>query len=440
MGLAGQMGWASRRSWRLGDAVQLGVVTFSHAVQHVYVAALALTYPYVVTEFGLSYGTLGILLGVAGVVGGLLQALAGLVRHVSARLLLVAQNLGLTVATVLAAVAPSFAVFSLARMVGAFSSWPQHPVGSAHLAERFPHRRGFVLSWHTAGGSIGTFVVPLVAGAVIAHFGWRWSLAGFAAAMLLGGALVGGGWREGRPAATETAAENAVGTATGTATETTGETAAGAMPDGAVAAAAETPSAATGVRLRALLRRRTVVAVLLASTVAAAGRGLGALTAYVPAYLHSALEFDPWTVSFVFAVLVFGSIIGPIAVGYVSDRLDRRRVLLTVYLIGAASLAAFVLVGAHLPAVVVVALLVGVFAYAESPLLQSLFSDAVRGADSRTAFGAYFAIAYGVGALWLTAIGAIIDAAGFQAAFLTMAASFIVAAAVIAAVRPGGTT
>lgn len=423
MGRPGQVGRASRTPWTVGEAVQLGVVTFSHAVQHVYVAALTLTYPYVVTEFGLSYGTLGILLGVAGMVGGLLQALAGLVRHISARVLLVAQNVGLTLATALAALAPSFAVFSLARMVGAFSSWPQHPVGSAHLAERFPHRRGFVLSWHTTGGSIGTFVVPLVAGGVIARFGWRWSLAGFAVAMLLGGALVGGGLREGRPATRDEQPATAADSGSG-------------PVDAEGAATPETSAREGDLRLRTLLRRRTVVAVLLASTVAAAGRGLGAITTYVPAYLHSALDFDPWTVSFVFAVLVFGSIIGPVAVGYASDWLDRRRVLLTVYLIGAASLAGFVLVGAQLLAVVVFALLVGIFAYAESPVLQSLFSDATRGANSRTAFGAYFAIAYGIGALWLTAHGAIIDAAGFPAAFGTMAASFVVAAGVIAAVRP----
>lgn len=417
MGSVGQAGRERQRSWHRADTVQLGVVTFSHAVQHVYVAALALAYPYVVSEFGLTYGTLGILLGAAGVVGGLLQALAGLVRRMSARALLVAQNIGLTLATVLAAIAPTFAVFSAARMVGAFSSWPQHPVGSAHLAERFPRRRGFALSWHTAGGSIGTFVVPLIAGGIIAHFGWRWMLAGFAGAMLLGGGLVAGGLR--RPSA---AADSASGSA-----------------DDPESATAETSSTGPSVRLRVLLRRRTVVAVLLASTVAAAGRGLGALTAYVPAYLQSALDFNAWTVSLVFALLVFGSIVGPVAVGYVSDRLDRRRVLITVYLIGAASLAGFVLVGAQLPAVIAFALLVGVFAYAESPLLQSLFSDAARGANPRAAFGAFFAIAYGVGALWLTGIGAIIDAAGFRVAFFTMAISFIAAAAIIAAVRPDRT-
>lgn len=416
------VGEVRRPAWRAGDTIQLGVVTFSHAVQHIYVAALALTYPYVVAEFGISYGTLGILLGVAGLVGGVLQAAAGMVRHVSARLLLVGQNVGLAVAALLAAIAPGFATFSAARMVGAFSHWPQHPVGSAYLTERYPGRRGLVLSWHTTGGSIGTFLVPLAAAGLITYFGWRSTLAVFAAAMLLGAGLVFSFLRTARASAAETYGTHQLAQ----------------TPD--QPAQAEQPGevrASPGIPLRSLLRRRTVVAVLVASTIAAAGRGLGALTTYVPAYLSSDLGLAPTPVSAVFAVLVLGSIIGPVLAGQLSDRLGRRRVLVTVYLVGAAALVGFVLIGSVLVALTIMALLVGVFAYAESPLLQSLFADAAEGAEQRAAFGVYFAIAYGVGSLWLTALGAIIDAAGFQAAFFTMAASFVAAALTVVGVRPG---
>ena len=42
--------------------VLIGVVSFSHAIQHVYVAVLPLTYPLAVVEFHASYTALGILL------------------------------------------------------------------------------------------------------------------------------------------------------------------------------------------------------------------------------------------------------------------------------------------------------------------------------------------------------------------------------------------
>ncbi|MBO0894462.1 MAG: hypothetical protein J2O39_08800, partial [Acidimicrobiales bacterium] len=67
-------------------------MTTSHAVQHVYVAGIALTYPFVVTQFHISYAALGVVLTVAGVVGGVLQGAAGLIRRASARALLAAQN------------------------------------------------------------------------------------------------------------------------------------------------------------------------------------------------------------------------------------------------------------------------------------------------------------------------------------------------------------
>ncbi|MGH3095010.1 MAG: MFS transporter [Streptosporangiales bacterium] len=394
-----------RRRWRRGDATALGFVTFSHAVQHVYVATLAISYPYVVADLDISYGTLGVLLGVSGLVGGLLQAVAGTVRKVSARLLLSAQNVGLALATVLAAVAPGFVMFSAGRMVGAFSSWPQHPVGSAFLTGRFPDRRGLVLSWHTTGGTIGTLAVPLVAEALFHSYGWRWAFIGFAAVMALGALLVMLGLRGPRmhrPEETE------------------------ASPD---------PEPAP-LSLRTVLRRRVVIAVLVASTIGAAGRGLGAITTYVPAYLQSDLHLGHLQIGAIVTVILAAGVVGPILVGQLSDRVGRRGVLVTVYVLGAAALAAFVLVGATSVALAAVGVLVGVFAYSESPLLQSLFSDSIAGANSRAAFGVYFAIGYGVGSLWLTVLGQIIEHVGFQAAFFAMAGSFVAAAIAIALARP----
>lgn len=400
----------SRRRWRAGEAADLGVVTFSHAVQHVYVAALALGYPYVVADLHVSYGTLGLLLGAAGLVGGLLQAVAGAVRRVPARVLLTAQNAGLAAATLVAAVAPGFAAFGAGRLLGSLTSWPQHPVGSAYLTARFPHRRGLVLSWHTTGGTIGTLSVPLLAEVLIHAYGWRWAFVVFAAVMACGALLVGLGLRDrGLPVPT-------------------GEQAA----PGAPGREPERPR----VRLRDVLRRRVVIAVLVASTIGAAGRGLGAITTYVPAYLQSDLHLPHLRIGAIVTVILAAGVVGPLLVGQLSDRVGRRWLLVVVYVAGAAALAGFVLVGATVAALAAVGLLVGVFAYAESPLLQSLFSDAIGAADARSAFGVYFAIGYGVGSLWLTALGQIIEHFGFQAAFFAMGASFLAAATAITLAGP----
>lgn len=76
------------------------------------------------------------------------------------------------------------------------------------------------------------------------------------------------------------------------------------------------------------------------------------------------------------------------------------------------------------------------FAYSESPLLQAVFSDGTEGAPVRAEFGLYFAISYGVGALWLPLLGYIIDTAGFRVAFFVMAASFVASSLIVLATRP----
>jgi MFS family permease len=377
----------------------LAVVTFSHGAVHVYTAVLPLTYPVVVGQFHISYAVLGIWLGAAGLAGGLLQGIAGAFRRVSARLLLTVQDLLTAASAILGALAPGFALYGAARIAGSLVSWPQHPVGAAVLAESYPRRRSSALSWHVVGGSLGTVAVPLVAGAIIAHWGWRPALAFAALPLLVAAWLVSRSLRHGGP----------------------------------VAGAEE--SMARGLR-RLLVDRRTLV-VLIVSTVASGGRGLGVLNAYVPAYLQSGLHIQPFVVSAIFTAMLAGSALGPVAAGRIADRLGKLQVTFASYLLGAAAIAGFALVGSGVAALVLVAILVGVLAYAESPLLQALFADAVEGRAQQTAFGAYFAITYGIGSLWVTLIGWIIDRAGFHAAFWVMAGSFVLAAGILLAAGSG---
>ncbi|MGH9105409.1 MAG: MFS transporter [Acidimicrobiales bacterium] len=425
--------------WGEGDRLQLGVVSVSHTVQHLYSGALAIAYPYVVVTYHISYGTLGIMLGVAGVVGGLLQGAAGLVERVSSRLLLAFQDIGLAICILLGAVVPGFAAFASARCAGAVVTWAQHPIGNSLLVRRFPHRRAFVLSCHTAGGSVGTAIAPIITAALIASYGWRVGIGVFALPLALGGLFVfftlddGRARRVGLRRSTRPGAVPAgvAGAAGGGASD--GEASDGEASDGE-ASARETGAGHVPpptLRLRDVATRRQVVGALAAGTVAAAGRGLGALSAYVPAYLKTGLHLHPITVGVLFTVLVTGSIIGPIAAGHVADRLGRSSVLAAVYGIGAFAMAAFVLVGHDVVAIAAVGLVLGVFAYSESPLLQAVFSDGVEGAPVRRAFGLFFAISYGVGALWLPLIGRVIDAVGFRAAFFVMGGSFAAASLIV---------
>ncbi len=384
------------------DRRALTVMTVAHGIQHFYVAGLALCYPFVVAQFHVSYAVLGVVLTIAGLLGGLLQGTAGLLRRMSARAIVAAQDAGMAAASLLGAFAPGFGLFAAARVLGSAVSWPQHPVGSAYLSERFPHRRATVLSWHTAGGSIGTVIAPLLLSAVIAAAGWRPGLVVLGAGLLAGAILV----RIALPVEQRTAAAS----------------------DGP-----EVVPATPADPLRQVLLQRRVVALLIASTVAAGGRGLGVLTTYIPAYLHSGLHLPTLTVGALFTAVVAASVAGPVIGGMLADRFGRVRTLVITYVCGAAALLAFGYVGSDVAMLAVLGVCVGVLAYTESPLLQAVFSDLTRSGSARSAFGAFFAVSFGIGSLWTAVIGWIVTAAGFPVAFAVMAGSFLVAAAVVQA-------
>jgi predicted MFS family arabinose efflux permease len=232
--------------------------------------------------------------------------------------------------------------------------------------------------------------------AAIAAAGWRWALVALGVALGAGGLLV----RAALPP------------------ERTGAGQAGERP-------------AEHAGLWQLLRRRQVAAVLAAGTIAAGGRGLGTLSTYIPAYLRSGLHLSTLTVGTLFTLIMAASIVGPVAGGLLADRFGRARTLTVTYIAAAIAVAAFGLAGRSLWVLALLGVCVGVLAYAESPLLQAVFADLTGDGAARTAFGAFFAISYGVGSLWVAVIGWIITTAGFPAAFAAMAASFAAAAVII---------
>jgi MFS family permease len=387
---------AARRGWRAGDREFLGLVSLSHGLQHVYAAILPLTYPLVVLEFGIGYGALGLILGISAATGGFLQGATGFLERFSPRVVFGVQNLLTAVLSVLAGLAPNFSLFAATRLAGSVATAPQHPVGSAVLSTHFPERRGTVLSIHTTAGSVGTLVVPLAASLVIARYGWRTALFVFAVPLALGGLILF--WRLKDAAARRDA---------------------GRRPSWRLA-------------MRSGVLKGWPLTLIAASVLAAGGRGLGVVNAYVPAYLASGLHLEQIWVGGVFTVLLAGSVAGPLAVGWLSDRFNRSLVAIASYLGGGAALAAFGLSGANLAALFVTGALVGMLAYAESPLLQSMFGDAVDPALQRVAFAMYFAIAYGAGSFWVAILGQVIERAGFSAAYLVMAGSFLLAAGLLA--------
>jgi predicted MFS family arabinose efflux permease len=334
---------------------------------------------------------------VIGVVGGLTQASAGYVgQRVAARWILGCQNLVVGLCAILGALAPTYPVFATGQGLALLGSSQQHPVGSSVAARVYPERRGTALSVATIGGSVGSLIIPIPAAILISDLGWRPTLLILAMPLFLLGLLllltfppVPGDRGKGVPR----------------------------------------PSLRPHlprIRRDQLVNPRVAILGVAAATVAAGGRGLGTLNAFIPLYLRDGVHLPETTVGVIFNVVLVGAVVGPILGGPLSDRMGRIPVLWGAYALSAVAVVAFG-VGSSLPlaGLAALALIVGLVAYVENPLLQALVSDSIATSAQAGMFGFYFALSYGVGSLWIVAIGQVIQHLGFAAGFGVMAGSYV---------------
>jgi MFS family permease len=380
----------------------LWLLSAAHAVNHAQAALLPLVYLVVINDLGVGVDEIAYLAAFGSFLSGAVQlSYAATTRYVSRRNLLAIGGMLFGVGMALQAVATTFLAFAAANVASRIGGSPQHPVGNALLAEQFPeNRRGFAISAHIAGGNVGTIAIPLVGAWLIAGIGWRWTVVLFGVpAILIGLAMVAFV----REAGTDRAAARAEGSL----------------------------RAAFG----SVLRDPDLRWVYLSSVLGGGGRGLGVLNLFVPLYLARVLGLDTTTVALMYTVLLIGSVPAPLIAGWLSDRVGHKRMIVAVYLLGAASLAAFVLAGSNVVLIWAGIVLLSAFTFVESPQLQALLADIARPGLRDVSFATYFTLAFGIGSLWTAVYGAVIDAAGEQAGipvvFWLMAAAFIAAAVAI---------
>jgi MFS family permease len=368
------------------------------------VASLGIAIPYVIVSFHTNYATVGILLSVAAIAGSALQVLALVVRKTSARVLFTIQNIGSTLGAVTAALAPGIYIFMTGRLIQSGAGWPQHPVGGSYLANRYPKTRGTTLSWHVTAGNMGTLLAPLLMPSIIATYGWRaafWTLSALLVTTIVAVAVwLPSPWH--RLTSTNDSAENE-------------------GPEGI----------GFWSRLRALIRQRPVLALLVAGSVAAGGQGIGIVGVYTPGYLHTSLHLSALDLTVILTLLYAGAVVGPILMGSLADRRSHRGVLITNYGLGALALLLFVFSGKDLLSLSLFGVAIGIFSYSELSLRQTVFSDYLPPGMSRAGFGVFFTVSQSIGALWIAIIGITVADGGFRDAFILMAITFLAAALIV---------
>ncbi len=384
---------------------EVWLISAGHALTHWYPATFYVLLPLIGKELGLSYTEIGFLMSAQHFAGALSNLPGGmLVDAIGKRGYLMAASLfwvGFPYA--LMSMTNSMWMLVVCLMLVGVGNNLWHPAAIPALTDRYPQRKGLVLSFHGMGGNIGEAIAPLAAGALLAWFSWRTvvvinvvpGLVMAALILLMIGALSAAGGR----------GHDHV--------------------NAGVAAGGPKWNMRQYLRdLGGLLRDRTLMLICISSgfrTLTQVG-----LMVFLPVYLAYEQGYSPIAVGVCMTVLqVAGLIASPLG-GHLSDKMGRKKVIMSSMLITGLMIIGMVLAGQSFAFIVFVAL-VGFFLYAMRPVMQAWAVEHTPQHLAGTGVGLQFTILAICASIAPAAFGLIADAWSIYAGFYFLAGAIILA-------------
>lgn len=269
-------------------------VVLGHAIKHIYNSGLStIILPEMKLGLGLSGTQLGTLAFSRQITGWGMTAGAGYLgdrfANRSALMLGISMTL-MGISYFFAGSAPNYWVMLIAMLLVGIGPSMYHPPAIGALSRRFPDRRGFAISLHGTGGSVGEVLGPLVTAGALTFLIWQDLLKASMFPAILAGFLI---WSMMR---------SVPGDVAGT--------------------------ASTGDYLKSIaaLLRKGRLAVLVAVT-ALRSMGQGAIMIFLPVYLREDLEYSAAAVALYLSMAQVVGMFAQPAMGYFSDRYGRKIVL-----------------------------------------------------------------------------------------------------------------
>jgi MFS family permease len=375
------------------------LITLGHALTHWYPATFYLLLPLIGHELGLSYLQIGSILTCKALAGAISNIPGGLfVDSVGRKGLLMAASLFWIGAPYLLMgfTHEYWLLLSCAALIGIGNNlW--HPTAIPLLAERYPERKGLVVSIHGMGGNIGDAIAPLAAGALLAVLSWRQVvivnvIPGIVMSVVMLALL-------GRTLASE--------------------------PTTPTKAPLPRRKLRDTLRdFKPLLGNRTLI-FLCASSIFRSMTNGGLLT-FLPLYLSVELGYSPvWIGACLAGLQAAGFIATPIA-GHLSDTMGRRQIVMSSMSVTAVIIAAMVIAGESQLFVFFIAFL-GFFFFSVRSVLQAWLLDATPPNMGGSSIGILFAIQALGSAIGPVACGLIADRYGLPATFYFLVGTIIVA-------------
>ena len=375
------------RSFFTGLVPLFVLAHFSH---HVVGALLTPLLPFIRDDFVLTKMQLGFLGSAYNLPYGIGQLPGGwLADRIGPRNLIVVGISGVAVAGLLTGFSPTYVFIAIGLVLLGLTGGGYHPAASPLVSASVDEKhRGSALGIHQIGGTASFFLTPLIAAGIASAIGWRGTFISLSIPTLIFGivlyVLLGRRGYTGRPQPEAT--DNSMET-----------------------------SSAEG-RMRRLLpftALGVVLQVLLFSSVS-----------FVPVYAVDRLGSSNEAAAGLLAVAHFaGLVAGPLG-GYLSDRLGKLPVMLTVSLLAgpAIYLLNYVSFGWGLSLVL---LLMGTCQYIGMPVSESYIIAHTSERNRSTVLGFYYFASRGGPGLIMPVMGYLFDNFGFQAGYSAVAATMV---------------
>ncbi len=357
-------------------------VILLHMLNHVISGAMPILYPDIMAEFNLSYSQLGLIRSAATFAAGFPQLLVGLLRRwFSGRVLVGVGNLINAVMNIAIALSNSFWSFFGFSVAAGIGSSTQHPVGASLItAATDPAERGKMLGLNQSFPSIAFSFVPLITAYLITRMGWRSALGILSVpALLLSIYLL-------------------------------------VFVRGSASVEGKTKDALNLGKLREQLRNKNVLNISLLRSVMAFRMGV---RTFLPLYFIDILGFTPEKSSLLYSVLLFGGVFGPVFWGWLSDRMDRKPLIVGIMAASSLGYLAMNWVTSFW-GLVVLLFLIGFFV--QTVVVQNVLSDSVPRDQLDQIFGLYFTIGFTLASFSSIIFGYVVEIFGFNVGFYYIAA------------------